>query len=391
MKKNIVLIIGAGHLAYRLKSFLIKQNNYTVNHTTLEEVNSTGGSVYLLENIETFMSNIDTAAVAMIYFIDEKDDYNLQMIIAFVAKYPAVAITAALFNENLIPHLQKKHDNLLILNPAKIAAPIFADALYTKTDNYTNASVAVTLKTTASGYNFTLVQKLLLLFTAILFAAVCFFHFYEKLSWINALYFVVVTAASVGYGDINVLQSADISKVVAILLILGSTIFIWMIFSLTIDRFLKQRIELALGRKKYSFSDHVVICGLGRLGYFIVEELIKRGEKIIIIEQNENAKHLDYFRQLGVNIYIGDGRLPKVLADTGIAKAKALISVISNDFVNVEIGLNARTFQPNLKLILRIFDEQMAEKIKEQLHIPHTLSLSAIADENFYAVLEVKG
>jgi hypothetical protein len=390
MNKNIVLIIGAGHLAYRLKSLLIKQNNYTVSHTTLEEINSTGGAVYLLENIETFVGKIDTAAVAMVYLIDERDENNLQMIIAFIAKYPAIAITAALFNENLIPHLQRRHENLLILNPAKIAAPIFVDALYAKTDNYISTSIEPTLETTASAYNFNLVQKLLLLFTAILFAAVCFFHFYEKLSWINSLYFVVVTAASVGYGDINVLQSADISKVAVILLILCATIFIWMIFSLTIDRFLKQRIELALGRKKYNFYNHIVLCGLGRLGYFIVEELIKRGEKIIIIEQNENAKHLDYFRHRGVNIYIGDGRLPKVLGDTGIAKAKALISVISNDFVNVEIGLNARAFQPDLKLILRIFDEQMAEKIKEQLNIPHTLSLSAIADENFYAALEVK-
>jgi hypothetical protein len=390
MNKNIALIIGAGHLAYRLKSFFVKQNNYTVIHTTLEEINSTGGAVYLLENIETFMGKINTASVAMVYLIDEKDENNLEMIIAFISKYPAIAITAALFNENLIPHLQKKHDNLLILNPAKIAAPVFADALYAKNDNYSNTAVEAALETTVSGYNFTLVQKLLLLFITILFSAVCFFHFYEKLSWINSLYFVVVTASSVGYGDINVLQSADISKVAAIMLILSSTIFIWMIFSLTIDKFLKQRIELALGRKKYNFSDHVVICGLGRLGYFIVEELIKRGEKIIIIEQNENAKHLDYFRHRGINIYIGDGRLPKVLADTGIAKAKALISVISNDFVNVEIGLNARTFKPNLKLILRIFDEQMAEKIKEQLHIPHTLSLSAIADEKFYAALEIK-
>jgi voltage-gated potassium channel Kch len=390
MNKNIVLIIGAGHLAYRLKSLLVKQNNYIVNHTTLEELNGTGGSVYLLENIETFMVKIDAASVAMVYLIDEKDEHNLQMIIAFSSNYPAVAITAALFNENLIPHLQRRHENLLILNPAKIAAPVFVDMLYTKTDNYINTSIEATEEIRALKYDFTLVQKLLLLFTAVLFLAVAFFHFYEKLSWINSLYFVVVTSASVGYGDINVLQSAVISKVAVILLILCSTIFIWMIFSLTIDRFLKQRIELALGRKKYNFSNHVVLCGLGRLGYFIVEELIKRNEKVIIIEQNENAKHLDYFRQRGINIYIGDGRLPKVLSDTGIAKAKALISVISNDFINVEIGLNARTFQTNLKLILRIFDEQMVEKIKEQLNIPHTLSLSAIADENFYAALEIK-
>jgi hypothetical protein len=388
MNKHIVLIIGDGHLAYRLKSLFVKQSKYSVIHTSLEELNATEQSVYLLENIESFMSKIDSASVVMAYLIDEKDENNLQMIIALTSTYPAVAITAALFNENLIPHLQKKHNNLSVLNPAKIAAPVFVDMLYTKTDTYINTSIELTAEITASKYHFTLVQKLLLLFIGVLFSAVCFFHFYEKLSWINSLYFVVVTAASVGYGDINVLQSGIISKVAVILLIVSSTVFIWMIFSLTIDRFLKQRIELALGRKKYNFSNHIILCGLGRLGYFIVEELIKRNEKIIIIEQNEGARHLDYFRHRGVNIYIGDGRLPKVLSDTGIAKAKALISVISNDFVNVEIGLNSQVFQPNLKLILRIFDEQMAKKIKEQLNITHTLSLSAITDENFYAELE---
>jgi hypothetical protein len=138
MNKNTVLIIGAGHLAYRLKAILEKQSNYSVLHTTPEELNESGGSVYLLENIEIFMNKIDTAAVAMVYLIDEKDENNLQMIIAFISAYPAVAITAALFNENLIPHLQKKHNNLLILNPAKIAAPVFVNTLYEKTGNYIN-------------------------------------------------------------------------------------------------------------------------------------------------------------------------------------------------------------------------------------------------------------
>jgi voltage-gated potassium channel len=114
-----------------------------------------------------------------------------------------------------------------------------------------------------------------------------------------------------------------------------------------------------------------------------VQELIQKKEKVIIIEQNENANHIDYFRQLGAEVYIGDGRLAKVLNDVNVKDAKALISVINNDALNLEIGLNARSLDPTMRLILRIFDEQMAIKINEYLKFHLTLSLSAIAEEKF--------
>lgn len=161
-----------------------------------------------------------------------------------------------------------------------------------------------------------------------------------------------------------------------------------MIFSLTIDRILKKRVALALGRKKYHYKDHVVLCGLGRLGYFIAEELLQKGERLVIIEQNEDSRYLDYFRQLGADIYIGDGRLAKVLDNTNVMQARAVMSVINDDSINLEIGLNCRSFQPGIRLILRIFDEEMARKIKDYLNIHLTLSASDIADEKFYEVLK---
>ena len=61
---------------------------------------------------------------------------------------------------------------------------------------------------------------------------VAYFHLADGLSWLDALYFVVVTTATVGYGDINLLNASALSKFVGIALILSSTCFIWMIFSL---------------------------------------------------------------------------------------------------------------------------------------------------------------
>ena len=382
MEKKIVIVIGSGHLAHRLKKYL-NTEGYTVINTNIELINAESDSISLIENLAEYINKIELTDIAMIYLLEDKDENNLQLIISLISLIINVPITAALFNENLIPHLQQEHINLKILNPAKIAAPAFVEQLYLEINSealFPNKLSDID----RHSKKLTLIHKLLLSFITLLLAAVCFFHFYENLAWIDAFYFVIVTAASVGYGDINLAKSAVLSKVIVMLLITVSTIAIWMIFSLTIDGFLRRRIQHELGRKKYVLQNHVIVCGLGRLGYFIALELLHRKEKIIIIEQNENSNHIDYFRQLGAEVYLGDARLPKVIRDVNVGQAKALISVINNDSLNLEIGLNARSHQPNVKLILRIFDDQMAERIKDYLQIYHSVSASAIANDVFY-------
>ncbi len=389
MKKKVVLILGSGHLVYRLKKKL-PQEGYEIIHATLESIQSLSESEALLENVEIFLSKIDLSSIAMVYLLDDKDENNLQLIIGMIALHQTIPITASLFNENLIPHLQVEHPNVNILNPAKIAAPVFVDAIYQHLEKAHNPTTIKKTNELKPNKRDTLIKKFVLGFATLILAATIFFHFYEKLSWIDAIYFVIVTITTVGYGDINMLHSATLSKVVDIILMLSSTVFIWMIFSLVIDQFLKQRIQLALGRKKYTHKNHIIVCGLGRLGYFIVEELIRRKEKVIIIEIDEHSRYIDYFRQLGADVYIGDARLQKVLTDVNVTTAQALISVISNDSLNLEIGLNARTIQSDIKLIIRIFDENMATKINEYLNIHLTFSASDIADNTFYEVLKNK-
>ncbi len=387
MTKKIVLIIGAGHLAYRLKKFLSTQG-YEILHSNLEQINATTDSVSLIENLDAYISKIDLSSLAMVYLLEDKDENNLQLIISLISLVTDIPITASLFNENLIPHLQKDHINLKILNPAKIAAPTFVEQLYIQVATETVYVNLLQENKKLTKKPLSLIQKFLLFFIVILIGAVDYFHFYENLSWIDSLYFVIVTAASVGFGDINFATGSTITKMVVIFLILCSTISIWMIFSLTIDIFFKKRIQLELGRKKYTLKNHVIVCGLGRLGYFIVLELLQKNEKVIVVEQNENSNHIDYFRQLGAEVYLGDARLPKVMRDVNVVEAKALISVINNDSLNLEIGLNARSHHQEVKLILRIFDDQMADKIKDYLKIYHSLSASAIADDKFYEMLK---
>ncbi len=380
-------MVGNGHLAYRLKAKL-NANGYAVVHTTQEEIIGMSESTSLIKNVELYSQKLHLPSVKMIYLLDERDEVNLQLIISFVSLFPQNPITASLFNENIIPHLQSQNKNISILNPAKIAAPYFVGALYQPLKRKGLLPIAKDKSETKVKTKISLIQKLVLSFLLLITIAVIFFHYKENLSWIDALYFVVVTIATVGYGDINLVNSSMESKLFGVFIILSSTVFIWMIFSLTIDKMLKRQISLSLGRKKYNYKNHIVLCGLGRLGYFIAEELLLKKEKVIIIEENENGRYLNYFRQLGADVYIGDGRLNKVLEDVNVAESKALISVVNNDSLNIEIGLIARSFNADLRVILRIFDEDIAEKIKDLLNIQLALSASDMADEIFYEQLK---
>lgn len=386
MDGRTVLILGSGHLANRTK-LLVTQKGFTVTHLPDHFSNIRSAESCTISETEKEFRNLDMKSFTMTYVLFEKDEQNLEIVIALMALYSSIPITTSLFNENIRPHLEKANTNLIILNPAKLAAPLFVQALADplKRSQKTAQNPVRFIPKKKSGSSFIIL--LISIFLFIVLSAVVYFHFSEKLSWIDALYFVVVTISTVGYGDINLQNSTTLSKIIGIVLILCSAIFIWLIFSLLIDRIVKRRAQRLLGRKKYNYKNHVILCGLGRLGHFIADELQKTGERIVVIESNQESASIEYFRNMNIDVYVGNAREPHVLQDAGAEHCRALISVIDDDYANLEIGLNARYFQPDLRLVLRIFDGSMAEVIKEKFDIHLTKSMSFIAAEKFAAIL----
>ncbi len=388
MTPRPVLIIGSGHLAYRIKK-LAGANGRRITHLTRDALGGRHLEDSAFDGIVHGLRNVDLSEFSAVFLVDDKDEDNLELLIALVSLDRSLSIVASFFNENVAPHLRAAHPNVRILNPAKIAAPAFIDALAAPIERklrYVPAAIAEERVTERSDG---LLRRLVAWFGVVILVAIAYFHFAEGHSWLNATYFVIVTVATVGYGDIALLNASATSKVVGIGLILTSTCFIWMIFSLTVDSIIKRRVQLALGRKRYTHQGHVILCGLGRLGFFVAEGLLKQGEKLLIVERTEHSPSIEYFRSRGADVYIGDARLSRVLQDVGVARAKALYSVINSDYANLEVGLNARSFDPDLRLILRIFDESMSQRIKEHLDVHLTFSMTAIADEQFLAAASI--
>jgi Trk K+ transport system NAD-binding subunit len=89
-------------------------------------------------------------------------------------------------------------------------------------------------------------------------------------------------------------------------------------------------------------------------------------------------------------VYIGNAIQHEVLLDVGVGKCKALIAVTNDDYSNLEIGLTARSYQEKIILVLRIFDEVMAESVNTKFNIQHSKSMSFIAAQKLAELADNK-
>jgi Trk K+ transport system NAD-binding subunit len=222
-------------------------------------------------------------------------------------------------------------------------------------------------------------------------SSVLYFHYADRLGFLDAGYFVVTILTTTGFGDINLKDSVALSKAVGMGLMLSGMALMAMMFAIISDSLLKKRLELFLGRRRVKLQGHIVLCGLGDVGIRVLEDLVRLGEQVVVIEKDPEGKFIQSLRQRNVPLIISDATQEEPLFNANIRRAKAIICVTDNDIRNLEIGLNARGQHPNIRVVLRIFEEGFAAKIERHFNIHVALSSSAIAAPAFIAAAQKTG
>jgi Trk K+ transport system NAD-binding subunit len=134
-----------------------------------------------------------------------------------------------------------------------------------------------------------------------------------------------------------------------------------------------------------TYREHVIVCGLGRVGLRIVTQLINAGYDPVVVERDPTAEFVERTIDMRVPVVFGDAREPQVLRQAGVLRARALVCAIDGDLANIEIALSARALRPKLRAILRIFNEELDRNLERTLG-PHTaFSASALAAPTFAA------
>lgn len=140
----------------------------------------------------------------------------------------------------------------------------------------------------------------------------------------------------------------------------------------------RARLQSVLAEQRIPDRGHVILCGLGNVGYRILEELRRGGSSVVVIERNEAAPLLRSARQLGAAVLIGDAASTSTLLQARLPTCQALIAATSNDLVNVNITLLARESAPKLRAVVRLEDAALAEQLRNTANIRYSLALNAL-------------
>lgn len=115
-----------------------------------------------------------------------------------------------------------------------------------------------------------------------------------------------------------------------------------------------------------TMQDHIILVGLGHLGYRVALTLHEMGEALAVIEFKADADTVNAVRNLGVPVIHDDATRPSILEAANIKKARAIIMASQNDAMNLQIALKARSLNPNIQVVIRIFDDEFAHALQEQ-------------------------
>ncbi len=140
--------------------------------------------------------------------------------------------------------------------------------------------------------------------------------------------------------------------------------------------------QIALAR---TFSNHVIIAGLGRVGYRSALQLLDAGYEVVVIEGDWTSEFVATLLQLKVPVVCGDARNPQILRQAGATRARGLIATINDDLRNIEIVLTVRRIAPDLQTVLRIYNRELDANLERSFGPNTAFCISMLSAPTFAA------
>ena len=128
-----------------------------------------------------------------------------------------------------------------------------------------------------------------------------------------------------------------------------------------------------------TYRDHVILCGLGKLGVRVLEHLVASSIPVVVLERDPENRFLERAKGLGAPVLMRDMKEDQSLMDAQIGHARAVIIATNDDMANLEVALDARRLNPKIRVVMRLFDQQIAAKISGALMVDAAFSSSALA------------
>ena len=215
-----------------------------------------------------------------------------------------------------------------------------------------------------------------LAFGIVLVFSILGFHFIGGYDWLESLWMVVITVSTVGYGESSDASPAT-QVLMMIVIVLGVSASAYT-FGAFVQFMLEGEVDRLIGRRRMTselsrLDDHVIICGFGRLGHDLANQLTYRKLPFVIIDLSD--ERVERAAEIGFLAVQGDATAEHVLESVHLDRARALATALPSDAENVFITLTARNLCPNLQIIAKSEKESSCRKLRQagadKIVMPH--------------------
>ncbi len=199
----------------------------------------------------------------------------------------------------------------------------------------------------------------------ILIASVGFNLIEEEHTWMDSVYMTVITVSTVGFNEIG--EPSQLGRIWTMFVAFGGIILGTIVLSTVVAMVVQGQIRGIFGRRQLenkikNLTGHIIVCGYGRMGQLIENELTTAGKRIVVIDND--PEKTTKAESAGVLYVFGDAQEEGILAAAGIDSASVLIASLTSDAQNVFVTLAARQGRPDLTILARAQQPSSTAKFK---------------------------
>lgn len=196
----------------------------------------------------------------------------------------------------------------------------------------------------------------------------------------NALYLTVLDGAGAAVSN-PALSTPE--KIAQVLLTFDGLAFLPLVTAAVVGARLTGSVR---GRDR-PISDHVIVAGLGNVGTRILGQLHDLGIGVVCVDKDPDAAGVPLARRLGLRVVTGETTREETLRAAGVTSCRALVSVTSSDIVNLETALHARALAEEPRIVLRLYDDDLAERVQKTVGNTISRSVPYLAAPAFAAAM----
>ncbi len=186
----------------------------------------------------------------------------------------------------------------------------------------------------------------------------------EGWDWGDCYWMVAITLSTIGYGEVHPLSSSG--RLVTALLILGGLVVVQIsiqgVLGLSESGYFRRLRERRFRNWLKAMQDHVILCGYGRIGQEIAQQVTREGVELLVVETDPERR--EAAEQEGLPVLVADATLDETLVEAGIHRCRSLVVALSSNAANLYVVLSARGLAPRCRLIARSDSNEAERKLR---------------------------